>query len=254
MTNQLFTDKKGIMFNNSYSNSSSNSPMYTSYASYYDQFYHSKNYTKEALFLDELFSSNNVKTILDVGCGTGTHIALLEHYGYVCQGIDLNRDMLNIAKNKVKGPIFQADMRNFDLVDTFDAVICLFAVFNHNLCQEDALKTLLTIKKHLAIGGLLVLDLYNPQSSGKKTEKCEEIERIMKWDLDHSNQICTSIVQFVREGNICESIFPLKIYSMLDMQQLLEKAGFKNINFYENYSWENGTSRSKNLIVTAYLS
>jgi SAM-dependent methyltransferase len=230
---------------------SSDSPMYSSYAFYYDQFYSKKNYIKEGLFLHKILSDNSVKNILDVGCGTGTHMLSLENQGYVCAGLDLNSEMLNIARKKVKGSLALADMRNFELTEKFDSIICMFAVFNHNLSEEDALSTLINIKNHLKKDGLLIIDLYNPQVSGEKSETIEHISRSMKWELDNENRICNSVVKFTEGDIVNESIFPLKIYSISEIETLLIKAGYSNIFFYDNYTLNPGSIFSKNLIVKA---
>ncbi len=49
---------------------------YKEMAKYYDLFYSNKSYEKEVLFLKNLIG--NKKTILDVGCGTGIHMNLIE--------------------------------------------------------------------------------------------------------------------------------------------------------------------------------
>ena len=140
-------------------NIATNSSMYKVFATYYDQFYQSKNYEKECVFLQTVFSKFCVKTVLDVGCGTGTHLSVLEQCGYSCEGIDFNEAMLEIAQKKLKGKVRQEDMRNFELNKSYDAIISLFAVFNHNLTCDEARKTLSKLKSHLKKNGVLILDL-----------------------------------------------------------------------------------------------
>jgi ubiquinone/menaquinone biosynthesis C-methylase UbiE len=71
----------------------SSASMYKTYASSYDRFYQSKDYEKETHFLDKIFSQNQVSTVLDVGCGTGSHLSKLAQYGYIGYGIDLNASL-----------------------------------------------------------------------------------------------------------------------------------------------------------------
>jgi SAM-dependent methyltransferase len=71
----------------------SSASMYKTYASYYDRFYQTKDYEKETCFLDKIFSQNQIKTVLDVGCGTGSHLSKLTQYGYDGEGIDLNAEI-----------------------------------------------------------------------------------------------------------------------------------------------------------------
>ena len=75
------------------------------YSQYYDLLYSDKDYEAEADFVNTLIreNSNNVKTLLDMGCGTGAHAAIFCNKGYKVHGIDLSEDMLNIAKMRRKG-------------------------------------------------------------------------------------------------------------------------------------------------------
>jgi len=230
----------------------SNSSMYKMFATYYDHFYESKDYNRETAFIDALFSKFQVKTILGVGCGTGTHLSKLEEYGYFCEGIDFNQEMVEIANTKLKGTVFQADMRQFALDKRYDAVLSLFAVFNHNLDIDDARKTLSMMKNHLKEGGVLVLDLYNPQYSGEKTNTYKGITKIMQWQLNSEEQVCESTIIFLHgDEKVCEEQFPLKIYSITLMKQLLKEAGFTSIQVYDNYTFEEATMTAKNLVFVA---
>jgi SAM-dependent methyltransferase len=221
--------------------------MYKTYASYYDRFYQTKNYEKEINFLDKIFSQNQIKTVLDVGCGTGSHLSKLTQYGYDGEGIDLNAEMVEIAKTKLHGKASQADMRTFNLGRKYDAVISMFAVFNHNGDVSDAHKALTKFRSHLHEGGILILDLYNPQSSGQKEASVDGVTKIMKWQLNPETQICESVVTFVEYGKTIEESFPLRIYSMSQITQLLKQAGFNQVEFYDNYTLSQGSPSSKNL-------
>lgn len=92
--------------------------LYKKFAEYYDLCYSGKDYAKETNFLQNLIKKYKIngKKILDVGCGTGNHALLLKKKGFDVTGIDLNKEMLKVAKKKSKSIKFlQGDMRNFDL-------------------------------------------------------------------------------------------------------------------------------------------
>jgi len=150
-------------------------------AKYYDKIYRDKNYDKEVSFLNKLLRKFDVKTILDVGCGTGNHIYRLEKYNYKCVGIDISQKMIKIAKKKVKAKLFIGDMKDFKLKNRFDAIISMFATFNYNLSLNNAEKTLRCFKIHLNKRGIVVLDLHNPRRrKGKKIIKNNDIKSVMK--------------------------------------------------------------------------
>ena len=162
---------------------------YKDLAKIYDLVNLRKNYQSETFFLKKIFEKYHVKTVLDVGCGTGTHINLLEKAGYECAGIDINQEMLEVAKHKIKGKLTCSDMTQFDLGKKYDAVICMFAAFNHLLSLEQANNALQSFKKHLKPNSILLLDLHNPQNNGQKTDIFDEVERTMKWDYNPTTKI-----------------------------------------------------------------
>ena len=92
--------------------------MYKQLAKYYDKIYSSKDYKSECEKIHTLikeYKKSKGKEMLDVACGTGNHIQYLKKY-YDITGIDLDKDMLKIAKKKFPGIKFHhGDMRIFNL-------------------------------------------------------------------------------------------------------------------------------------------
>ena len=70
------------------------------YSRYYNLLYKDKDYKGEAGFIHDLIQkySPGAKSILDLGCGTGRHDALLAEKGYVITGVDMSEEMLLIEK------------------------------------------------------------------------------------------------------------------------------------------------------------
>lgn len=140
-----------------------------SYAGQYDLLYQNKDYQAECDLLEEIFRSHTagpVKTILDLGCGTGSHAIPLAKRGYKVSGVDISEDMLALAKKKSEGcpspapEFFKGDVRQVDLGRQFDAVIMMFAVLGYQLTNNDVLNALATVRKHLRPGGLFVCDVW----------------------------------------------------------------------------------------------
>lgn len=70
------------------------------YAYYYNAFYQDKDYKSEAKQVDILLQKygQNIKKIINYGCGTGRHDIELSKLGYDCSGIDVSPLMIDIAK------------------------------------------------------------------------------------------------------------------------------------------------------------
>jgi SAM-dependent methyltransferase len=121
-------------------------------ADVYDLVYSWKDYEAEADRLHALLGRDGV-TLLDVACGTGRHMQLLSRW-YRCQGVDLNPEMVAIARGRGLA-VHQGDMESFDLGRRFDIVLCLFSSIGYATNLDAAVSTL---ARHLAPGGTLVVE------------------------------------------------------------------------------------------------
>jgi SAM-dependent methyltransferase len=110
--------------------------------------------------------------ILDVGCGTGRVAAPLALDGWTVVGIDRSEPMLALAERRRAGlavevaarlELAQADLTDFDLDRTFALIVVPFRVFQFLLTPETQRSGLAALRRHLAPGGELVLDLFDPR-------------------------------------------------------------------------------------------
>jgi len=145
----------------------------SNYADSYDTLYHDKDYEAECDLIEGVFhryEQGEIESILDLGCGTGSHAIPLAQRGYQVTGVDLSPDMLIRAKEKAanialpdggaKPTFVQGDVRSVDLGQKFDAVVMMFAVLGYQLTNEDVLAALRTVRRHLKPGGLFVCDVW----------------------------------------------------------------------------------------------
>ena len=176
------------------------------YAEYYDLIYQDKDYGKECDFIEDIFaqySSKPIKSILDVGCGTGGHAIPLSKRGYKITGIDSSEGMIKRAEEKTDSapnPDFRVmDLLQLDLGERFDACICMFAVMDYITQTEEVLKTLINIREHLEKDSLFICDFWNglavlrilPSVRVKIAEDKEKrVIRIAEPELDAFNHLC----------------------------------------------------------------
>ena len=142
--------------------------MYKDLAKYYDLMYNWKDYPKEVHKIKDLikrYKKSDGNKLLDVGCGTGKHLEYLKDE-YSCRGIDLNKEILSVAKNNVRDVIFkQADMINFDLKNNFDIIICLFSSIGYVKTYSNLKKTIVNFANHLRNGGLVIIEPWFTKST-----------------------------------------------------------------------------------------
>jgi ubiquinone/menaquinone biosynthesis C-methylase UbiE len=137
--------------------------MFSKSAQYYDEIYASidKDYAAEAEKAHQFIKKHKQtkgKSLLDVACGTGFHASLLSKH-YQVEGLDLDPQMLKVAKKKHPGIRFhQGDMTDFDLKRQFDVVACLFSSIGYVRTKPRLQKAIRNMGKHLLPGGVLLVE------------------------------------------------------------------------------------------------
>ena len=137
--------------------------MFSKSAQYYDEIYASidKDYPAEASKTHEIiqkYKQSPGKSLLDVACGTGVHAGFLSKY-YQVEGLDLDKQMLAVAKKKhPKIRFHQGDMTNFDLGRQFDAVVCLFSSIGYVKTKPRLQKAIKNMSRQLLPGGVLLIE------------------------------------------------------------------------------------------------
>ena len=137
------------------------------YSQYYDLFYSDKDYEGEVDYVNKLIkeNSNKVKTLLDMGCGTGRHAELFCNKGYKVHGIDLSEDMLKIAENRRKDKedelsFSHSNIQELNLNKKFDVVVSLFHVISYQNSNNELIKAFEAAKNHLKDGGIFIFDFW----------------------------------------------------------------------------------------------
>jgi len=135
--------------------------LYRDLARYYDLIYHYKDYQKETLILLDLIHRHDIPQeadLLDVCCGTGSHVEHLR-YHFKCTGLDLNEGILDIARTKLPDVDFiQGDMMSFDLNREFDVILCMFGSIGYSKTLDGLRTTLERFHHHLKKGGILFFE------------------------------------------------------------------------------------------------
>lgn len=222
------------------------------YAENYDLFYEDKDYEAECDLIEEIFrrhAGGQVRTILDLGCGTGNHTIPLAHRGYKMTGVDRSSEMIKYAKAKAqtqhaqlkKAPQFiKGDARYLDLDQTFDVVIMMFAVLGYQLTNPDLSSTLGTVRQHLKPGGLFIFDVwYGPAVLAiRPGDKVKEISttdgkmiRMASGTLDVGRHLCQVNYRLLKisgdrvendntESHTVRYFFPMELDMMLSFNKL----------------------------------
>ncbi len=140
------------------------------YAHQYDALYGDKDYQAECDAVERFltrYGTDSGASILDLGCGTGTHAMLLADRGHAVTGVDAAPAMLEQARAKsaqrpgAGAPRFvEGDIRTIALGQTFDVVLMMFAVLGYQTRNVDVAAALRTVRAHLRPGGIFICDVW----------------------------------------------------------------------------------------------
>lgn len=220
------------------------------YAGRYDALYRDKNYSEECEQIGRLlktYSDRPVRSILDLGCGTGNHALLLAQQGYDIIGIDRSSTMLERARKKTadhqlngKAVFHEGDIRNVQEDRSFDAVLMMFAVLGYQLENHDVLAVLRSARRHLPSGGLLIFDVWygpavlreGPSDRMKSIATHDgQILRFASGRLDVQRHVCEVAYQLWdlagdRVRSKTEEIHRMRYFFPLELRLFLECCDF----------------------------
>jgi SAM-dependent methyltransferase len=129
-------------------------------AELYDAIYHFKDYARECARLRNLIDGevSGAGTVLDVACGTGGHARFLKNH-YQVDGVDINERYLQAAQARnPTGTYTRADMIDFNLGKTYDAVICLFSAIGNVGTVDRLERAVACMARHVRLGGVLIVE------------------------------------------------------------------------------------------------
>jgi len=138
--------------------------MYQRSARYYDLLHRFNDYPGAATRLHAAISERHAgaRSLLDVGCGTGQHLAALGAW-YEVEGVDISPELLAVAKDRLGPvPLHAQDMAALDTGRRYDVVCCLFGAVAYVRTPSALSTTIRRFREHLAPGGLMVIEPYYP--------------------------------------------------------------------------------------------
>lgn len=222
------------------------------YSDSYDQLYEDKDYQKECKFIKdvfEIYGTKKITSILDLGCGTGSHALIFTDMGYEVTGVDLSESMLGIAQKKSaekkKGVKFiKQDIRNLDLHQQFDSAVAMFAVMGYQTSNKDFEDTLISVYRHLLPGGLFIFDVWFGPAvlMEKPQDRIKEInshdKKIIRYAypiLDIVNQtveVNYTILEIIEDKKVTETKenHLIRYFFYQELKYMLEKSGFQTLN------------------------
>jgi len=192
--------------------------------------------------------------ILDVACGSGGYAAELSKAGYAVTAVDIDEKMVEKAKEKILSERLSADILKCDMKELkeklppgFECIFCIGNSIVHLDGQDEVLEVLNQMHALMEKGGALILQIIN-------------YDRIIKYKIDELPPVTNEDVnlKFIRKYEFSENgkhisfntaltvdengekvefrnsvkLLPLESRTL---HELLEKAGFGNIEFFGDF-------------------
>lgn len=203
--------------------------------------------------------------VLDVGCATGSVCRLLRERGAKAVGLDINSRFVTAARRKdPNGEYHVENMRNFELGQRFDLIICLGTTFAYNLTTQEVLKTLQNFKAHLKPGGYVVIDVLNaaaflgprpfqPCTQHKSVRDGFRATATIRHSLDLRTQRMTEQVSWRINGKHVRRDSPerQRLFFPQELRFYLEAAGFDGVRLTDSYGQASKVFHGRRLIAVA---
>lgn len=237
--------------------------MYKEISKYYNKIFQ---LNKEKINFIKRNSKSDYTRILDVGCATGELAIKLTTLGYIVTGIDIDQEMITIARNSAKesktdmkfivGDMLQ--LNNYFGMNNFDFVICWGNTIAH-------LKDKLELKKFI---NECFKVLHN---DGKLSLQFINFNRIIKSQIFSLPEIDNQDVKFKRYYSITQDsklIFNTEItinetgetfkqntvhYPIIkeELLELLKEAGFNNFELFSDFKGKKFEEDDLSIILNA---
>ncbi len=217
---------------------------------------------KESAFINSILRKKSI--VLDLCCGTGRHSISLRKKGWNMIGLDLSKNLLTIAKRKMKKeeanfPIVRADMRSFPFRNqVFDAIICMFTSFGYLPSENDDIRCFKEVRRTLRKNEQFVLDIANKEHiirvfREKEWAEYESFYMLEKRSLDLKQSRLISQWTIIKKDTKQSRtlLHNVRLYSLQRLKQMLKQAELMVVQAYGGYDSKNFSSNSARLILVA---
>ena len=203
------------------------------------------------------------KTILEAACGTGGVTRLLADNNYKVTAFDLSEDMLMRAYEKLNHSpmvrLLNQNMVDFKIDEKFEAAICCCDGINY-LNKEEVSTFFNRVYEHLREGSKFIFDMSTKYKYDKMfcdtTYVYDDGNIFYVWEneLLDNETINIEINFFIKDQNKYTRIREEQIqyvHTAEEIENLLEKAGFKYIEKFDDYNEKEYTDSSLRAVFSA---
>ncbi len=227
---------------------------------YYHLLYNTRDEQEARFAIDNLLLALELtpgSKVLDLACGKGRHARYLAEKGFEVTGLDISQASISYARKFEQEGLefYQHDMRKPFRINYFDAVMNMFTSFGYFENDADHLQTLQNVSKELKPGGKFLLDFFNARYIRDKLVASESktignfVFVIKRWI---TGGYVFKNIEFEAEGRLYHFQEKVRLFTLEELEQLLETAGLHIKQSYGGYELSKFEPEfSKRLIIIA---
>lgn len=216
--------------------------------------------------------------VVELGCGTGRILLPLADAGVTVTGVDISPALLDVARHKLAAgglagqvTLVQADLRAPDLpAGVFGLAICTSNTLMHVASPDGQAQVLAAATRLLAPGGLLFVDLFNPDIARlleidgvvELADRWHDVTtgaEVIKWSvrsLDLAEQLQETLFiyeEILPSGEARRTVCPFTLRYLWrnEGELLLRAAGFTDIEVWGDFDASPYDAMSEHLIFVA---
>ncbi len=252
---------------------------YTFFAKVYDKMMDNIPYEEWEEYLLQLMYIHGVRpgaSIAEMGCGTGNMTMLLAEDGFRMTGIDLSKEMLEIAEAKrlndaeISGDYpdseesrieyIYADMRNFLLPEKKDLIISICDSMNYLLTEEDLYLAMKSARENVKDGGIFIFDLktrwfYENELDGRTFRgRTDGISYVWRNAYDRESDIHEYRLEFKYRGDNKRrektgEVHRQRAYTAAEIIEAARRAGFIRGSAYDAFTFDRPRKNSERIYI-----
>ncbi len=210
-------------------------------------------------FVEKILHLKGTQKVLDLGCGNGRHANELSGRDYHVTCLDLSSVLLDLAKEKSGSEnrhihFVRADMRHIPFANAFDSVVSFFTTFGYFETDMENLKTLKSIETALKPGGSFFQDYINKDYVVQNlvpgdSRGINGFEIIQERNYNQAEERIEKKITLKENGEIREYFESVRLYTLEEMRNLLEKANLKLEKTFGDFDGSSYTSESPRLLL-----
>ena len=202
--------------------------------------------------------------VLELGCGTGRILLPSARAGAAITGLDSSEHMLERCRAKIAAEpdevhkritLSRGDVRDFDLAERFALITAPFRVVQHLTSVDDQLRFLDAVARHLAPGGRLVFDVFNPNLTrlvaadsaehedtpeqrlpdGRTLRRAFRVARVRLIDQVSEVELVYYVGDVTRTVQRYVQAFEMRWFFRAEIEHLLARGGFRLRSIYGDF-------------------